>query len=161
MNRAAHFKEPLACTEGERQEFARLVRQGFDGSDEGLPGRVLGAERLAYCYAPDGTLAAIAALKVPSERYRDYLFEKTDASVSPADYGLELGWVFVVPAHRGGRISEGLCRRLLAGVPESGVFATTRSNNVPMIGILRALGFERVGKPYPRRDEELNLFLRS
>jgi hypothetical protein len=47
------------------------------------------------------------------------------------------------------------------GCPQSrGVFATTRPDNAAMIGILLALGFERVGAPFshPRRGEELVLF---
>jgi GNAT superfamily N-acetyltransferase len=155
-----HFKEPSACTEDERREFERLVRQGFDGSDDGLSGRIRGAKRLAFHYAVDGTLAAVAALKAPDEWYRAEVFRKAGVSVSPADHELELGWVFVVPAHRGDRVGEALCRQLLADAPSAGLFATTRANNALMIEILLALGFARAGNPYPRRNEELVLFLR-
>lgn len=161
MNGTTHFKEPIACTEGERREFARLVRQGFEVAAEGLDDRIRDAKWLAFYYAAGDTLAAVAALKAPSEWYRDDVFKKAGAPVSPADYKLELGWVFVVPAHRGNLIAEGLCQRLLTRVPTSRVFATTRPNNVSMIRILLALGFARAGKPYPRRHEELVLFLRS
>jgi RimJ/RimL family protein N-acetyltransferase len=157
----SHFKEPIACTEDERREFAHLVRQGIRGSDEGLDGRIRDARCLAFYYAAGDTLAGIAGLKAPSERYRWDVFRKADAGVSSADFKLELGWIFVVPAHRGNRIGETLCRKLLAHVPTSSVFATTRPNNSFMIRILLALGFARVGKPYPRRDEELVLYLRS
>jgi RimJ/RimL family protein N-acetyltransferase len=161
VNGTALFKEPITCTEEERQEFTRLVRLGFEGSDEGLPGRIYDAKCLAFYYAVGGRLAAIAGLKAPPERYRDDVFKKADARVSPADYELELGWVFVVPAHRGNRIAEGLCQALLARVPMSAVFATTRPYNRSMVRILLALGFARAGKPFPRRNEELVLFLRS
>jgi RimJ/RimL family protein N-acetyltransferase len=161
LNGTAHFKEPIACTERERREFARLVRQGFDGSDDGLHGRIRDAKWLAFYYATSDTLAAVAALKAPNEGYRDDVFKKADARVSPADYKLELGWVFVVPIYRGNRIAESLCQLLLARAPTSCVFATTRPNNISMIRILLALGFARAGKPYPRRNEELVLFLRS
>lgn len=161
MNATAHLKDPIACSAEERREFARLVRDGFNGSDDGLDGRIRDANRLAFYYAADDTLAAIAALKAPDERYRTDVFTKADARVSPADHALELGWVFVVPAHRGNRIAESLCRLLLESVPTSAVFATTRPDNSSMIRILLALGFARTGRPYPRRDEELVLFLRS
>jgi hypothetical protein len=161
LNGTAHFKQPIACTEEERREFARLVRQGFEGSDEGLHGRIRDAKQLAFYYAAGDTPVAVAALKTPSERYRDDVFKKADARVSPADYKLELGWVFVVPVHRGNRIAQSLCQQLLACVPTCCVFATTRPRNISMIRILLALGFARVGKPYPRRNEELGLFLRS
>lgn len=156
----AHLIEPLNCTESERQDFARLVRRGFDGSDEGLPNRILDAKWLAFHYAEGRTLSAVAALKAPHEQYREEVFRNAEAGVSPTGFKLELGWVFVVPDHRGKRIAEGLCQLLLARVPGSHVFATTRPNNAPMIKILLALGFVRSGKPYPRRDEELALFLR-
>ncbi len=160
MNGTTHSKEPIACTEWERREFARLVRQGFPAAER-LAGRIRDAKALAFYYPAADTLAAVAALKAPSERYRDDVFKKADARVSPADYKLELGWVFVVPAYRGNRIAESLCRLLLARVPTSRVFATTRSGNMSMIRILLALDFARAGKPYSRRDEELMLFLRS
>ncbi|UCF20289.1 MAG: hypothetical protein JSU87_02455 [Gemmatimonadota bacterium] len=161
MNGTTYLKEPVACSECERLEFARLVRQGFEGSDEGLEGRITDSRCLAFHYAPNATLAAIAGLKAPDARYRDDVFKQAEAPVSPADYELELGWVFVVPAHRGSRMGEGLCRQLLARVPNSCVFATTRPNNGVMIKILSALGFTRVGKPYRRRNEQLVLYLRS
>lgn len=154
------LKDPMACTPGERGDFARLVRQGFANAGEDLESRINRAQCLAFYRAAGDTLGAIAALKVPGERYRDDVFKRANAPVSSVDYRLELGWVFVAPAHRGNRIAEGLCRQLLARVPTSPLFATTRTANVSMIGILSALGFTRVGKPYPRRDEELTLYLR-
>lgn len=157
------IKQPADCTRQERQEFARLVRQGFAGSDDSLPDRIRDAKRLAFYYAADGTLAAIGALKAPTDRYREEIFKKADAPVSSDDYELELGWVFVVTGNRGHGIGARLCQLLLARVPTSRVFATTRPNNTPMIRILRALTFERTGEPYPhaRRNEHLVLFLRS
>lgn len=156
----AHLREPGACTEDERRAFARLVRQGFASAPESLHRRIRDATWLAFYHVADDTLAAVAALKSPDEHYREDVFKKADATVSATDYALELGWVFVVPAHRGNRIAEHLCRQLLARVPAAGVFATTRPDNRAMIRILRALGFTRVGKPYARRDETLILFLR-
>lgn len=161
MNGTAVLKEPIACTERERREFERLVRQGFAGSDAGLPGRIRNARWLAFYYSAGETLAAIAGLKAPGEGYRDEVFKNADARVSPSDFNLELGWVFVVPDHRGNRIGESLCQLLLARESKSSVFATTRTYNSSMIRILRALGFARVGKPYRRRNEELVLFLGS
>jgi len=39
-NGSAHLKEPVDCTDEERREFARLVRQGFESADERVDGRV-------------------------------------------------------------------------------------------------------------------------
>jgi ribosomal protein S18 acetylase RimI-like enzyme len=157
------IKKPIACTEAELREFARLVRDGFQGSDDTLPIRMRAAKLLGFVYSSGGELAAIAGLKAPHIQYRSEVFKKAEAGVSPTPYSLELGWVLVVPTYRGNRVSEDLCRQLLAAVPTSAVFATTRPTNSPMIAILRSLGFSQAGKPYPRPDrcEELALFLRS
>lgn len=160
LNGTVHCKAPVTCAEGEFREFASLVRHGF-GSDEHLEGRILDAKWLAFRYSACDTLAAVAALKAPKEQYRDDVFTKAEAGVSPADYQLELGWVFVVPDQRGDRVAESLCRLLLARVPTSGVFSTTRPDNTSMDRILLALGFAQAGKPFPRRNEELALFLKS
>lgn len=159
LNGTTHLKQPIACTEEERREFARLVRQGFPGA-RGLDGRIRAAKWLAFYYAADDRLGAVAALKAPDARYREDIFRQADAPVSSADYTLELGWVFVVPAYRGKRMGEGLCRQLLARVPTTCVFATTRPDNISMIRVLNAVGFARVGRPYARRDEQLVLYLR-
>jgi len=160
LNGRTQFKEPIACTEEERREFARLVRQGFAGSDEGLDDRIRDAKCLTFHYPAGDTLGAIAALKAPTDQYRDDVFTKAGAPVSPADYKLELGWVFVVPEQRGHRIAKNLCQLLLARVHTSSVFATTRPDNTPMIRILLALGFARTGTSFQhqRRDEELVMF---
>jgi ribosomal protein S18 acetylase RimI-like enzyme len=154
------LKEPVACTEGERREFARFVRRGFEGSDQSLDDRIRDAKQLAFYYVARDTLAGIAGLKAPSGKFRGDLFGRACVPISPDDYPLELGWVFVDPAHRGNKVALGLCRQLLTSVTPTGVYATTRPNNVPMIGMLRALGFERVGEPYSHRSREHVVFLR-
>lgn len=163
MNDVVRLEEPAACTDRELRDFERLVREGFDGSDESLPGRIRDAERLAFHYGADGTLIAIAGLKAPDAWTRNDLFRRAEADVRAADYRLELGWVFVLPEHRGRRIGGGLCRQLLAAARGSHVFARTRPSNATMIHILQDLGFERLGKPVPRpeRNEELALFVRA
>jgi len=161
LNGITYLQEPIACTAEECREFERLVRRGFDGSDESLPDRIQRASRLAFYNVARGTLAAIAALKVPDERYRDDIFRKADAGVSTDNYKLELGWVFVGPAYRGNHIAGSICQLLLESVPESSVFATTHPNNTVMIRILAAFDFVRAGKPFPRRSQELVLFLRT
>jgi GNAT superfamily N-acetyltransferase len=161
LNGTVELKEPSACNEEERREFARLVREGFSGSDGTLLRRIDGARMLAFCYATDDSLAAIAGLKAPDERYRRDLFEKAFVPGSVTQYNIELGWVYVVPPHRGEGIAKELCRRLVILVPWAGVFATTRAGNAPMIQILKALGFDQAGKPYSRREEKLVVYLRS
>lgn len=152
-------RPPIDCTDRERREFARLVRQGFPGA-RNLETRIRNAKWLAFQDTGGDRFAAVSALKAPGKRYRDDLFHRAGAPVSSVDYDVELGWVFVAPAHRGKRVAEKLCRLLLARVPASPVFATTRPSNAAMLRILHSLGFARVGRPYPRRNEELVLLVR-
>ncbi|HSR67799.1 MAG TPA: GNAT family N-acetyltransferase [Acidobacteriota bacterium] len=160
MKKPVYLKRPSACDERERREFARLVREGFNGSDSTLEERISAARRLAFCWTDEDAPAAISGLKAPSPGYRESLFEKARSGLSAAPYELELGWVYVVPHERGKGLGADLCRRLLQSEGTCGLFATTRPDNAPMIKILSALGFRRVGQPYPRRRERLTLFLR-
>lgn len=159
---AVDAKQPVACTDEELRDFERLVREGFDGSDEGLPERIGQAAYLAYHHAADDTLVAIAGLKAPDRRSLEATFRKAASAARPDDYTLELGWVYVDPGFRGAHLATDLCRRLLARAAGAGVFARTRPHNAPMIHILGSLGFVRSGEPYPRpeRNEMLALFLR-
>ena len=161
MNGTVRLKEPNACTEVELLQFADLVRLGFEGSDDGLPGRIRDAKWLVFHYGESNTLNGIAALKVPGDRHRDDVFEKAAADVDSEAYKLELGWVYVAPDQRGNGIATDICRQLMDREPACGVFATTRHDNTAMIKILRALGFERVGNEFPhrRRKEQLVLYL--
>ena len=150
----------MTCTEEECQEFARFVRWGFEGSDERLDDRIRDAKQLAFYYVARDVLAGIAGLKAPCGQFREDLFDKAYVPISPDDYPLELGWVFVDPAHRGNKVALRLCRQLLADMTSTGIYATTRTNNAPMIGILLGLGFERVGEPYSHRNRDHVVFLR-
>lgn len=161
MEDATYLKAPGACSSEERAAFERLVREGFDGSDDGLPGRIHGASQLAFHYAPADSLVAIAALKAPGARYRERVFAEAGIGASPSEYELELGWVYVVAAHRGRGLGKDLCRQLLAQVESAPVFATTCPDNVGMVRTLSGLGFSRAGQPYIRRNQELAVFLRS
>ena len=159
MDEATHILTPDACSGAERRAFARMVLAGFPGASD-LDRRVRDAKWLAFHYAGD-TLAAVAALKWRSESYRDEVFSLAEAPVSAAEDRVELGWIFVMPSCRRQGLAKELCGQLMARVPTSQVFATTRPDNEPMIRILQALGFMRVGRPYRRRGEQLALFVRS
>ena len=160
MNATTCYRAPNACTDSQRGDFAHLVRQGFPGA-QNLEARIRAAKLLAFYYPVRDTLRAVAAIKAPDERSRHDLFKLAAAPVDGSDYQLELGWVFVAPAYRGRQIAEDLCRQLLVRVPASPLFATTRAGNEPMMRILEALGFARVGRPFPRRDNDFLLYLRS
>lgn len=162
MTETAQLAPPYACSAAQLDAFEHMVREGFAGSDARLSARIRDARWLAFHRIAPATLAAIAALKVPAPEYRDDVFAKAEAGIDPHAFELELGWVFVLPEQRRQGIAAALCCALLAREPARAVFATTRPDNAAMIGILSALRFERVGKPYPhvRRGEDLSLFVR-
>lgn len=161
MYRNVDLRCPNECTDEELREFERLVREGFDGSDDSLVSRIGDASCLAFQRAIDGTVIAVAGLKRPSEEHTARVFAEAGADIRPADCSVELGWVFVVPDHQGNRIASKLCGELMKRSRGSCVYATTRPNNVPMIQILLALGFVRTGRPFVRRGQELALFILS
>lgn len=161
MHQAEVIKKPAECSETEPAEFEHLVRRGFAGSDAGLPGRVRGARLLAFHYGSGREVVAIAGLKEPERAYVADVFEKAGCDLVPDEWKLELGWVFVRATHRRARIASFLGERLLERVEGDPVYATTRSNNIPMIRILESLGFRRTGMPFLRRTQELVLFIRD
>ena len=161
MDGETHVGKPADCGADERRQFARLVRQGFNAVIETLPRRIGAASHLAYHALPDGSLVAVAAMKSPSAEYRDAVFFRAKATEDPIAYERELGWVYVVPEHRGSQIGRRLCERLVARSPSARMFATTRVENTRMTRILTSLGFRSVGRPFQRRNEVLVLFCRG
>ncbi|MDX1578971.1 MAG: GNAT family N-acetyltransferase [Gemmatimonadota bacterium] len=160
MSEPCHLKAPADASDTECRAFARLVRLGFGPAPDHRLDRIRAASRLAYVIGEGGSLVAVAALKRPDESYRRDVFLKAGVPVRPSDVELELGWVFVTPDRRGSGIARRLCAELLAAVPGTALFATTRPDNLPMARILLDLDFERSGRPYSREAEELALFLR-
>ena len=156
------FGNPATFSSAELEAFARLVTQGFHVVDEaGLAQRIRAAACLGFHSDPAGEPVAVAALKAPPETYRVEVFAKAAVAADPRAHTLELGWVFVLPSHRRRGLAVSLCRGLLERAGAASLFATSRTDNTPMHRILHTLGFHRAGRPYPRRNEELALFLRS
>ena len=153
------LRTPNACTDQERAAFAQMVTRGFGPAPGERQDRIRRAECLAFRYGPADGLVGIAALKAPGDAYRAEVFAQADADAGVSASALELGWVFVDPAHRGRGIAYELCRCLVDAAPAVPIFATTRPDNAGMIRILRALGFARLGTPFPRKGETLALFL--
>ncbi len=158
---SSHFAPPAACSKQDLSEFTELVRQGFPEAVD-LDARVLEADLLGLYRIADGRLVAVAALKRPHKQHRRAVFAGAGITGHAVHYELDLGWIFVDAAYRRSGIASRLCRCLLERVPDAGVFATTRPDNVAMIAILHALGLRHAGAPlmHPRRRERLLLFVR-
>src|SRR5438477_11050699 len=93
-------KTPGECTRTELDEFRALVAAGDEVSATGLETRVERADLLLFDTDDDCT-KGIAALKRPSQGYKEGVFAKAGARSAANRFSLELGWVFVLPSARG------------------------------------------------------------
>ncbi len=154
-------KTPSDCSETELQNFECLVLAGGEVTATGLSTRIKNAATLIYLSQGD-CLIGIAALKDPNEPYKNGVFEKAAAAVQPAEFPLELGWIFVLPSSRGAGLSHKLVEAALGASEGRGVFATSRADNAAMHRTLQAHGFSVHGHTFrsDRHNRKLVLFLR-
>lgn len=154
-------KEPSACTDGELDAFCSLVREGGQVMLRGLKGRVKRAVALAFVYVND-VLAAVGAIKRPGVAYRGSIFQKAGVSVDPANFPVEVGWVFVSEEYRGKKLSRVPIEVLLPLIAIDNCFATSDVKRIEMHKTLERYGFSKVGKPYKSDQDKdrLQLFLR-
>lgn len=138
-----------------------LVLSGGEVTPQGLAERVRAAAALVF--ALDGAqLQGVSALKHPLPAYRRSIQDACGFPISEADYPFELGWLFVRPAHRGRDLSRVLAQAALDASQGAGIFATSRTDNLPMHRTNAKVGFSAVGAPYPssRGAYTLQLFVR-
>jgi|SRR5208337_1817229 len=152
------IRRPDGCSDSEIAAFCCFVRQGGEVEAAGLEGRVRRAKALAFLYV-GSTLVGVAALKQPVQAYRNRVFKKAGMPQEAASFDLELGWVYVLPEHRGKHYSEVLSAAVRSQSDGAPVFATTRSDNVAMQKALERLKFRKVGDPYSSADSERTLLL--
>lgn len=150
-------KSPGDCSDEEIEAFRALVASGGEVMEAGLEGRVRAGELLSFMWR-GVELIGVAGLKHPSPNHRSEVAAGSSVSLKAAHFPLELGWVYVLPAHWGGR-SMPLCSPLVERVGAKGIFATSRANNEPMHRTLQKLGFHRVGGEWPSGQNPANLWL--
>lgn len=155
------IKSPTECTEEELDEFKGMVLKGEQVEEAKLEDRIKRARHLAFKY-DQNQLVGIAALKRPSDKYKQDVFKKAGIPEQAKDYELEIGWAFTEKEHRGRGVSGNLIRGLLEISEPHNIFATTRTNNKAMDRILLKHGFTQCGKPYLGRDctYQLQLYVR-
>lgn len=154
--------EPGAFAPEEIDDFVALVLAGGEVEPNGLRGRVLKAEHIAFLREND-CLLGVGGLKKPSDHYRTEVEQGSKTKLSVEGVPFELGWVFILPSARNRKLSFPLCRALVSAANGKGIFATSRSNNDGMHRTLRKLGFVRVGEEWPsqQNDGNLALFLKN
>jgi len=155
-------KRPIDCSSSELENFAMLVHEGGEVGTAGLEDRIGAAQILVFAYAGD-ELAAISALKRPTERYRASVFRKARATLNVKSFGIELGWVYVKPKYQGRGLSRQLVSLAIERAHGEPLFATSRANNSRMHSSLAKYGFVKNGSEYAsaERSEKLVLFIRQ
>ncbi len=155
-------KGPRECSDREREEFLKLVVQGGEVATKGLPNRIMTAEALGFLRVDD-RLVGIAAVKNPSDKYRNKISDHSGFSLPEQTFLYELGWIFIAPAARGNKYSFHLAKDVITTVAGAGIFATSRSDNVAMHRVLDELGFQASGTAYKSThgEYELRLFTKT
>jgi len=155
-------KAPKRCTSAEIGAFEGLVLKGGEVDPHGLSGRISRADVLAFAYVSH-ELAGVAALKRPTGNYHASVFKKSASPRPRAVFPVELGWVYVLESQRRKGISQKLVDALLKASGQANVFATSRTDNVPMHRVLERAGFVRTGVAYPsgRGKHQLQLFVHT
>jgi len=143
-------KTPSKCLKSELAAFERLVLLGGEVEKHGLTDRIRKAEVLAFAYV-SGVIAGIAGLKRPDSGYRASMFRKSGIEGSPTDFPLELGWLYVRDEQRGKGLSVKLAKWLLRKCRGTAIFATSRSDNIPMHRGLARAGFVQAGRAFASR----------
>jgi GNAT superfamily N-acetyltransferase len=154
--------EPASFAEAELDDFTAFVPGGGEVTAKGLRERVGKAAQIAFARENE-CLVGVAGLKKPDQSYRGRIERSAKAKLPAKTLPLELGWIFVLPSARGRKISGAFCRPLVAQAENSGIFATSRIDNMPMHCALERLGFNRVGREWPSKENnaKLALFIRN
>jgi predicted GNAT family N-acyltransferase len=152
---------PSDCTAQALADFEKLVIEGGAVNPKGLAQRIRKASRLLFLRASDDQLVGVGALKYPRAAYRNRVFADARATVSAAEYPVELGWVVVTKSHQGRRLSTRIVGELLPFAKNENIFATTQADERVM-SFASDYGFEINGKPYPSGHRyDLVLYLRN
>lgn len=142
----------------ELAQFIKLVREGGEVSTVALQENIENARLLLLLKDAKG-IVGTAALKVPRLSYRARIAEKAEADVPEPQFPYELGYVFITEAARGNGQAARLVARARESEATSGIFATTREDNEPMVKVLSRQGFQATGRSYLSQDGKRKLRL--
>ena len=163
--RAIIERTPAECSQSELAAFAVVAARGGEVETGDIVSGAQRAVRLLWISDAPSNPCATAALKRPNLGYKIKVFERSGLPVeASARFDLELGYVFVDPAHRQGGHGTRLATRAIQIAGARPVYATSRSDNDGMRRILERLNFVIAGGEYSSaRDEaiRLRLFLRD
>jgi hypothetical protein len=151
-------RSPNSFSAEEIDDFVAFVLAGCEVTSLDLRQRVTDAQCIAFLRVGQ-CLTGVAGLKQPKSAYRSRVQKGAKFSLSQVAFPFELGWVFILPSARGGKLSLPLCQPHVAAAGVAGIFATSRADNMGMHAALRKLGFECVGAEWASTQSEGNLVL--
>lgn len=142
-------------------QFIALVLSGGQVAAGGLRENIERAKLLLFLMSSQGVVGA-AALKAPRLSYRTRIADKSETDIPESSFPYELGYVFIDKNARGRKQASRLIARAIELEPHAGIFATSRTDNSPMVAVLAKHGFREIGKHYPSEDHRrrLQLFVR-
>lgn len=101
-----------ACTADKQAQFRALVLRGGEVDEHTLPGLIERAAALAFVHKGD-SVVGVGALKRPNASYRNKVFAQARSSLAVGDFEFELGWIYLIPAARGNRLTTPMVAGLL------------------------------------------------
>lgn len=138
----------------ERAMFSALVAKGGEVAVNAIANNIKTAKALVLGRGA-GKIQGVAALKRPQASYRKRIGCKAGVEIGQRSYPYELGYVFLLPEAQGKKVSHRLVAAALERADGAAVFATTRTDNVPMLATLARAGFKQVGQDYPGRGTRM------
>ncbi len=137
----------------ELMSFSEMVKQCDEVAPDFVETNVRNAKALVRAWA-EGKLVGVAALKRPQASYRECIGRKAGVAINEDSYPYELGYVCLLPEAQGNKFSHRLVAVAIERAEEgAGIFATTRTDNYPMLATLGNADFKPVGKKYQGRDD--------
>jgi hypothetical protein len=111
----------------------------------------------------NGELAAIGAIKKPTDMYVENKFLKAKTPEPSKAFKNELGWMVTKKCFRNQGLCSAITELLLSETSLEKLFATTREENKPMQSILEQYGFRPSGISFKskRGPYFLKLFIRK
>jgi len=154
-----NIKTPADCSKTELAEFEKLVTKADEVTPVGLSERIRRAQLVGF-HLINGITISVAAIKTPTEHYKQSVFQKAGTPENANVYLSELGWAFTEERFRRQHLCDQLINALLSNFSKP-LFATTRITNAGMQFILEKYDFKQVGRPYPGKIGDLFLYVRD
>jgi hypothetical protein len=143
------IKDPSNCSEEELLTFEEMVLSSSNIIKEGFRERILKAKALGFVFE-ESRIVAVAALKKPSDDYKNKVFSKAGIGDRANLYKYEFGWVHVLPKHRNKKYGSILTATLLAlaNINNEPVYAMTIHDNNNIKKVLENNKMKEIGTRY-------------